>query len=112
VTLLYKGRQIYFGPVESATEYFVAMGYVKPPRATTADFLTSITSPSERIVQPGYEFRVPRSPDEFAAVWRKSEQARTLSLKIDEFDSIHPTVTMKSNKVAEKHAAQVGVVEE
>lgn len=112
MTLLYKGRQIYFGPVESAAEYFVAMGFVKPPRATTADFLTSITSPSERTVQPGYELRVPRSPDEFAAVWRKSDQARTLSLKIDEFNFNHPTVTTKPNMGAEKHAAQVGVAEE
>jgi hypothetical protein len=35
-------------------------------RQTTADFLTSLTSPAERIVKPGFENMVPRTPDEFA----------------------------------------------
>ncbi|KAI1455296.1 ABC drug exporter AbcA [Annulohypoxylon moriforme] len=90
VTLLYEGRQIYYGPIESAADYFTKLGFVRPSRATTADFLTSLTSPRERIIQAGYEKRVPRLPEEFANVWKHSEEARNLRAKIDEFDSAHP----------------------
>ncbi|KAI2467417.1 ABC drug exporter AbcA [Annulohypoxylon bovei var. microspora] len=90
VTLLYEGRQIYYGSVESAADYFVSLGFVRPSRATTADFLTSLTSPRERVIQSGYEKRVPRLPEEFSNVWKHSEEARMLRAKLDEFNSAHP----------------------
>jgi hypothetical protein len=49
------------------------MGFYCPERQTTADFLTSITSPAERIVTPGFESKVPRTPDEFAEAWKRSD---------------------------------------
>ncbi|APA07184.1 hypothetical protein sscle_02g019540 [Sclerotinia sclerotiorum 1980 UF-70] len=61
VTVLYEGRQIYFGPVDSATDYFHKLGFAKDNRATTPDFLTSLTSPAERIVRQGFEGQTPRS---------------------------------------------------
>lgn len=36
------------------------MGYECPQRQTTADFLTSLTNPAERVVRPGHENRVPK----------------------------------------------------
>lgn len=66
------------------------MGYLCPDRQTTADFLTSLTSPSERIVRPGYENKVPRTPDEFAAVWKQSEMYQNLRREIDEYDKENP----------------------
>jgi ATP-binding cassette subfamily G (WHITE) protein 2 (PDR) len=54
------------------------MGFLKHPRATIADFLTSITNPRERIVREGFENRVPRSPVEFAAAWKQSTSAQVL----------------------------------
>ncbi|KAJ8113402.1 hypothetical protein ONZ43_g5165 [Nemania bipapillata] len=89
VTLLYEGRQIYFGPVNEAVQYFEALGFVRPERATFPDFLTSLTNPQERIVRNGFEDSVPRSPDEFAGVWRQSAEARRLSNEISEFNAIH-----------------------
>jgi ATP-binding cassette, subfamily G (WHITE), member 2, PDR len=48
------------------------MGFICPERQTTADFLTSLTSPSERIARDGWEARVPHSPEEFEKRWLES----------------------------------------
>ncbi|ESZ90511.1 multidrug resistance protein CDR1 [Sclerotinia borealis F-4128] len=90
VTILYEGRQIYFGPVESATDYFRKLGFAKDNRATTADFLTSLTSPAERIVREGYEDQAPRSPKEFATAWKQSIERKKFIGSINTFNSAHP----------------------
>ncbi|KAM0407508.1 hypothetical protein ACHAPD_012178 [Fusarium lateritium] len=90
VLLLYEGRQIYFGPTSYATRYFTDMGYECPARQTTADFLTSLTNPAERIIRPGYEHLVPRSPDEFADQWRMSQQRAALLQDIAAFQLRYP----------------------
>jgi hypothetical protein len=43
VTVLYEGRQIYFGRIETAKQYFVDQGWNCLDRQTTADFLTAVT---------------------------------------------------------------------
>ena len=79
-TVLYEGRQIYFGPASEAKAYFEDMGWYCPPRQTTGDFLTSVTNPEERKAREGFESKVPRTPDEFEAFWEAS-QACTNSLR-------------------------------
>ncbi|KAH7400176.1 ABC-2 type transporter-domain-containing protein [Cadophora sp. MPI-SDFR-AT-0126] len=74
VTVLYEGRQIYFGPCSDAKAYFTNMGFDCAPRQTTADFLTSLTSPSERLIRPGFENRVPRTSEEFSLAWKNSDE--------------------------------------
>ncbi|KKY15173.1 putative abc-2 type transporter [Diplodia seriata] len=86
VTVLYDGRQIYFGRCEDAKDYFVGLGFECPQRQTTADFLTSMTSPQERVVRQGYENRVPRTAEEFAAVWRASDEYHRLLEDIREYN--------------------------
>ncbi|KAI4601527.1 hypothetical protein KJ359_011657 [Pestalotiopsis sp. 9143b] len=86
ITVLYEGRQIYFGPEDDAKQYFTDMGYHCPDRQTTADFLTSLTNPSERKVQPGFEGRVPRTPEEFAKAWKQSEARAQLIRDINMFE--------------------------
>ncbi|KAF5860802.1 hypothetical protein ETB97_001022 [Aspergillus alliaceus] len=90
VTVLYEGRQIYFGRTDEAKDFFTNMGFVCPERQTTADFLTSLTSPSERVVKPGYEGKVPRTPDEFAAAWKNSEAYAKLIRDIEEYNQQFP----------------------
>lgn len=92
VTVLYEGRQIYFGPTDEAREFFTTMGFECPERQTTADFLTSVTSPSERTVKSGYENKVPRTPDEFAAAWRNSTAFANLMRQIEEYKAEYPTL--------------------
>ena len=103
MTLLYEGRQIYFGPTESAADYFYDLGFARPRRATTPDFLTSLTNAAERIVREGFEDRVPRSPDEFAAAWRSSRQARTTMEEVTQFESSYPIQAVRLGKQSEKH---------
>ena len=90
VVVLYEGRQIYFGHTTAAKEYFVNMGYFCAERATTGDFLTSLTNPAERVVRAGFEGRVPRTPDEFAAAWQKSDDRARLLKDIENFDQEFP----------------------
>nr|RBR01087.1 hypothetical protein FVER53263_10580 [Fusarium verticillioides] len=90
VLLLYEGRQIFFGPTSEATQYFTTMGFECPQRQTAADFLTSLTNPDERIVRPGFENKVPRSPDEFADEWRMSQHRASLLNDIAAFEIQYP----------------------
>ncbi|KAL2006612.1 hypothetical protein VTN00DRAFT_9280 [Thermoascus crustaceus] len=106
VTVLYEGRQIYFGPTKEAKEFFTSMGYECPDRQTTADFLTSLTSPSERIVKPGYENKVPRTPDEFAAAWKNSAAYAKLMKEIEEYEQKYPIGGESLNNFVEARRAQ------
>lgn len=90
VILLYEGRQIYFGKTTEAQRYFEDMGYVCPPRSTTPDFLTSLTNPVERVVAPGFENKVPRTPDEFVERWKMSDVRQKLVAEIDQFETEFP----------------------
>lgn len=90
VLVIYEGRQIYFGPAEEAKQYFISMGYDCPPRQTTPDFLTSMTSAVERVARPGFESKVPRTPDEFAAAWKASSEYNRLQAEIEEYKASHP----------------------
>ncbi|KAI9000280.1 putative multidrug resistance ABC transporter [Gaertneriomyces semiglobifer] len=86
VTVLYEGRQIYFGGCEEAKQFWIDVGFHCPDRQTTADFLTSLTSAKERIARAGYEDKVPRTPDEFVKVWKSSEQYKRLIQEIEAYD--------------------------
>ncbi|KAM0305961.1 hypothetical protein ACHAO8_011007 [Botrytis cinerea] len=90
VTVLYEGRQIYFGPCHEAKSFFIDMGFVCPPYQTTADFLTSLTNPDERIIQPGFEFRVPRTPEEFVMVWKTSRHYARLMQELEAYENEFP----------------------
>ena len=84
--VLYEGRQIFFGRCDEARKYFEDMGFQCPDRQTTADFLTSMTSPQERVIRKGWEGRVPQTPDDFAARWKESTQRKQLLVDLDEYD--------------------------
>lgn len=90
VLVLYEGRQIFFGSTTEAKDYFVNLGFECPHRQTIPDFLTSMTSPIERIYRAGWENKAPRTPDEFAASWKASSQRARLLEEIEEFNNDHP----------------------
>ncbi|KAF2123015.1 ABC-2 type transporter [Lophiotrema nucula] len=89
-TVLYEGRQIYFGPAEDAKAFFERQGWYCPPRQTTGDFLTSVTNPQERKAREGMENRVPRTPDDFEKYWRESPEYKALQVEIDEYEQEYP----------------------
>ena len=86
VSVLYEGRQIYFGPTSAARKYFEDLGWYSPPRQTTASFLTYVTNPAERRARQGFESKVPRTPEEFAKRWRGSDEYRALQQELDQYE--------------------------
>lgn len=81
-----------------AKEYFIELGFQCPDRATTADFLTSLTSPIERIFRDGYEHSAPRTAAEFAVIWKNSSERKQLLREIAEFTERYP-VSGQSEKL-------------
>jgi ATP-binding cassette subfamily G (WHITE) protein 2 (PDR) len=104
--VLYEGRQIYFGKTTDAKQYFINMGFECPARQTDADFLTSMTSALERVVLPGWEDRVPRTPDEFAQRWKDSPEHATLMTQIEAYEQKYPLGGEYAQKFAESRKAQ------
>ncbi|WQF84837.1 Putative AAA+ ATPase domain, CDR ABC transporter, ABC-2 type transporter, transmembrane [Colletotrichum destructivum] len=91
VIVLYEGRQIFFGKSTDAQAYFEGLGFQCPEQKTTPDFLTSMTSFSERVVRPGWKGPTPpRSPDEFARAWKASQHRQRLLVEIDKFEHEFP----------------------
>lgn len=89
-TVLYEGRQIYFGPARDARAFFEKQGWVCPPRQTTGDFLTSITNASERTARSGMENKVPRTPEDFERYWRQSPEFQFLQKQIEQHQQLYP----------------------
>lgn len=106
VIVLYEGRQIYFGRASDAKRFFVDMGFYCPDRQTTADFLTSLTSPSERKIRDGYEHLVPRTPDEFAARWKDSMDRKQLLGEIDAYQQEFPLHSDKYEEFSHSRAVE------
>ncbi|RSL52107.1 hypothetical protein CEP53_008201 [Fusarium sp. AF-6] len=89
VTVLYQGHQIYFGSTKDAKRYFENLGFESPERQTTADFLTSMTSPHERRIRPGWEDIAPRTPEEFASRWKESQEREALVAQLAVYQDDH-----------------------
>lgn len=90
VTVLYEGRQIYFGPSSEAKQYFVDMGFECPPRQTAGDFLTSVTNPLERRAREGYANRVPRTSADFERYWKESNAYQNLIEEVEQHELDFP----------------------
>ncbi|WVR07313.1 hypothetical protein IAU60_004354 [Kwoniella sp. DSM 27419] len=91
VCVLYEGEQIFFGGIHEAKPFFENLGFECPDQQTTPDFLTSLTSPSERKPKAGWEDRVPKTPEEFGRIWKNSDEYKRLRQQIAEFNQMHPT---------------------
>ena len=73
VVLIDEGKCLYYGSTEDAATYFEGLGFARPARWTTADFLTSVTDEHERNVREGWQDRIPRSAEQFEAAYRQSD---------------------------------------
>ncbi|KAK7204535.1 ABC-2 type transporter-domain-containing protein [Myxozyma melibiosi] len=84
VTVLYLGRQVYFGPVAEARAYFERMGYYCPPRQTTAEFLTAVTDPAGRFLRSDAPKDVPVTADQFEAYWHNSPEYQRVVAEVEQ----------------------------
>lgn len=91
VTVLFEGRQIYFGSTESARKYFEDLGFIASARSTTPEFLTSVTRPLELRPATTNDVGPPlRSAADFAAAWKASSEHRSLISKVESYNEAHP----------------------
>ncbi|KAK1703331.1 ABC-2 type transporter [Colletotrichum lupini] len=103
VLLIDKGKCLYFGPSESAKQYFIDLGFNCPDRWTTADFLTSVTDEHERHIREGYESQIPRTPEEFDWAYKNSEAYRRNIQDVEEFESqLHQQVEERRQNESKK----------
>lgn len=86
VILLQEGQCCYYGSTDDAAEYFEKLGFERPARWTTADFLTSVTDEHERRVKKGWEDKIPKTPDDFAKAFKESEADKKRWHDIEDFE--------------------------
>lgn len=92
VLLIDEGRMIFQGPASEARNYFVDLGFYCPDRQTTADFLTSITDPTERRFREGSEASVPKSPDELERAFKNSDHYKRVLQDVEDYEAhLHRT---------------------
>ncbi|GAO19307.1 uncharacterized protein UV8b_05188 [Ustilaginoidea virens] len=87
VLLIDSGKCLYFGPAERAKQYFQDLGFECRERWTTPDFLTSVTDEHERNVRGGWEDRIPRSPQDFAHLYKTSQVYRDTLADMEDFEA-------------------------
>ncbi|KUL81851.1 hypothetical protein ZTR_09746 [Talaromyces verruculosus] len=107
VIILYEGHQVFFGPSKRAVAYFEEMGWERPPRQTSADFLAAVTNPGERQPQVGMEGRVPRDATGFEEYWKQSADHAALQTSLRRYAREHPLDSLEEVKFAcLKHGEQ------
>jgi len=100
VVLIDQGRMIFSGPTTEAKQYFIHLSarsesfypesdvqaHVVTFDRIAADFLTTITDRIERQIQPRFEDKVPRNPDELAIAFQNSPNYARLSEDVDSYE--------------------------
>ncbi len=87
VCVLYSGRQVFWGPITRAREYFEEMGFECLHRQCTAEFLTAVTDPNGRFPKKGMENAVPKTVEEFVDYWTKSTDYKIMLNEINDYDN-------------------------
>jgi ABC-type multidrug transport system ATPase subunit len=100
VLVLADGCVIYYGPVSAARGYFESLGFVCPKGANVADFLTSVTVTTERIIAAGARGKaVPNTPQEFERAYQKSLLCRQMRQTEQPVDILGAEVDALENAV-------------
>ncbi|KAH7032172.1 ABC-2 type transporter-domain-containing protein [Macrophomina phaseolina] len=106
VLVLDEGQQIYYGPREEAVPYMEALGFVCDPSINKADFLTSVTVPTQRLVAPDYKGRLLQTADEFRAAYDESPTKARMVAELEYSESTEAqqnTAEFKEMVAGEKH---------
>ncbi|CAH0025077.1 unnamed protein product [Clonostachys rhizophaga] len=90
VLVLDGGRQIFYGPMREATPFMEALGFICQDGANTADFLTSVTVPTERETKANKSF--PTSAEE---IQKQYEASPIYESMVTEYDYPQSTEAME-----------------
>ncbi|KAH6845782.1 ABC-2 type transporter-domain-containing protein [Chaetomium sp. MPI-CAGE-AT-0009] len=109
VLVLADGCVIYYGPRSTAQQYFESLGFVCPMGANIADFLTSVTVTTERVIAPGAEDKVPNTPREFERAYQQSPVCRQMRKTEQSVDTLAAEVdNLEAAVRREKKVRRVG----
>lgn len=86
VLLIDEGQMIYQGPANEAKGYFIDLGFDCPERETTADFLTGITDPAQRVYREGFEAKVPKTAEELEKAFRRSASYKRVLADVQAYE--------------------------
>ena len=86
VMVLDEGRCIYFGPTNTAKNYFEEMGFHCPNRKSTPDFLTGLCNMNEREYREGYKNQVPVNAVQFEKTYKESALYAQMMKERDEYE--------------------------
>ena len=86
VLVIDEGRTVYQGPANEAKQYFIDLGLFCAERETTADFLTSVTDPTQRIYREGYEMSAPKTAEEFERAFKNSPTYKKVLADVDDYE--------------------------
>ncbi|KAK1485692.1 ABC-2 type transporter [Colletotrichum cuscutae] len=73
VLVLDNGKEMYYGPMKEARPFMEQLGFICSDGANVADFLTGVTVPTERAIQPGKEKTFPRTAEALRTAYEKSD---------------------------------------
>lgn len=80
------GKQVYFGPVDKARQYFEGLGFNRRPRQTTPDYVTGCTDEYEREYAEGFSpENAPHSPETLAAAYDASQIAKDMEKEMKDY---------------------------
>ncbi|RDW58343.1 hypothetical protein BP5796_12273 [Coleophoma crateriformis] len=82
VLVLDEGYRTYYGPRALARKYFEDLGFMCPPGANIADFLTSVTVPTERKIKPGFEGSVPTTAQQLSDLYLQSPISKMMESEV------------------------------
>ncbi|KAJ5016581.1 Brefeldin A resistance protein [Colletotrichum sp. SAR 10_99] len=102
VLVIDDGRMLFQGPANEAKKYFEDLGYLCPPRQTTADFLTSIADKNARHFQSGREESAPKTPEELEQAFRQSEHYQRLLRDVDDYERDSKSTNSEKHRIFEE----------
>ncbi|CBF82934.1 hypothetical protein AN3329.2 [Aspergillus nidulans FGSC A4] len=81
VLILDEGKQTFYGPLHQAKPFMEELGFLYSDGANIADYLTSVTVPTERRVKPDMESRYPRNAEELRSYYEATQLKRKMALE-------------------------------
>jgi ABC-type multidrug transport system ATPase subunit/ABC-type multidrug transport system permease subunit len=108
VLVLDEGKQIYYGPREEALPFMHDLGFLKLDGSNSADFLTGVTVPTERIIAPEHQDSFPRTAGDVLAAYNSSSIMPAMLQECREYlsspEAAENTTLFKESVAHEKHA--------
>ncbi|KAK1984440.1 ABC-2 type transporter [Colletotrichum cereale] len=101
VLVIDNGRMLFQGPAGEAKSYFQDLGYLCPPRQTTADFLTSIADKNARHFQPGREDTAPKTAEELEQAFRDSQHYQRILEDVEDYERGSKSANSDKHRVFE-----------